>query len=158
VVAAVVLGAGSMDEVVAATGLAVREAAVALDRLRRGGLVVAGEGGLRVAAGALRLAARAPAEPRPEGTASPEEQVLRSFVRDGELVSIPAGRSKRLVVLEWLANRFEPGRTYAEAEANRLLREAHPDHAALRRYLVDEGFLERRDGIYWRAGGAFDVD
>jgi hypothetical protein len=158
VVAAVVLGAGSMDEVVGATGLAVREAAVALDRLRRGGLIVAGEGGLRVAAEALRRAARVPAGPRPEGTGSPEEQVLRIFVRDGELVSIPAARAKRLVVLEWLAARFEPGRTYPEAETNRLLREAHPDHAALRRYLVDEGFLERRDSFYWRAGGAFDTD
>lgn len=83
--------------------------------------------------------------------------MLRSFVRGEELVTIPAARSKRLVVLEWLAGRFEPGRTYPEAEANRLLREAHPDHAALRRYLVDEGFLERRDGFYWRAGGTFDT-
>ena len=33
----------------------------------------------------------------------------------------------------------------------------HPDFAALRRYLVDEGFMERRGGFYWRAGGTFDV-
>jgi hypothetical protein len=29
----------------------------------------------------------------------------------------------------------------------------HPDFAALRRYLVDEGFLTREDGVYWRSGG-----
>ncbi len=29
----------------------------------------------------------------------------------------------------------------------------HPDHAALRRYLVDEGFLSRASGEYWRSGG-----
>ncbi|HEV7148233.1 MAG TPA: DUF2087 domain-containing protein [Pedococcus sp.] len=32
----------------------------------------------------------------------------------------------------------------------------HDDVAALRRYLVDEGFLDRRDGQYWRAGGSVD--
>lgn len=159
VAAAVVLGAANLDEIVGATGLVVRDAAVALDRLRRGGLVVTGEdGGLRLAGEALKLAARVPAEPRAQGFDEPEDQVLRSFVRNGELVTIPAARSKRLVVLEWLAMRFEPGRTYPEAEVDRLLRTVHPDHAALRRYLVDEGFLERREGSYWRAGGAFDVD
>lgn len=41
---------------------------------------------------------------------------------------------------------------------NLLLGMAHPDVAALRRHLVDEGFLERRDGFYWRAGGTFAID
>jgi hypothetical protein len=31
------------------------------------------------------------------------------------------------------------------------------DHAALRRYLVDEGFLDRDTGVYWRAGGRVDA-
>jgi len=31
------------------------------------------------------------------------------------------------------------------------------DTAALRRYLVDEGFLDREAGDYWRAGGSYDV-
>ena len=31
------------------------------------------------------------------------------------------------------------------------------DYAALRRYLVDEGFLGRERNIYWRTGGTVDV-
>jgi hypothetical protein len=31
------------------------------------------------------------------------------------------------------------------------------DHAALRRHLVDEGFLGREGGVYWRTGGSFPV-
>lgn len=34
-----------------------------------------------------------------------------------------------------------------------MLQMYHPDHAALRRYLVDEGFMTRADGVYWRTGG-----
>ena len=31
------------------------------------------------------------------------------------------------------------------------------DYAAIRRYLVDEGFLARERGEYWRTGGRVDL-
>lgn len=84
--------------------------------------------------------------------------VLRSFLdAEGRLVTVPAKRGKRLVVLDHLAQRFEPGERYSETEVNALLREVHPDVAALRRYLVDEGFLSREAGVYWRSGGTVDA-
>ena len=39
---------------------------------------------------------------------------------------------------------------------NLILAQVHPDTAALRRYLVDEGILDRERGEYWRSGGTFD--
>jgi hypothetical protein len=39
-----------------------------------------------------------------------------------------------------------------------LVSEVHPDTAALRRYLVDDGLLQREHGEYWRSGGTFDPD
>lgn len=83
--------------------------------------------------------------------------MLDTFVKDGRLVLMPTKRSKRLVVLDHLAQQFEPGRTYAEAEVNETLQRFHDDHAALRRYLVDEGFLTRDANVYWRTGGTFAV-
>jgi hypothetical protein len=76
---------------------------------------------------------------------------------DGRLTAIPTQRVKRLVVLDFLAQQFEPGQVYKEAEVNRMLGRFHPDFAALRRFLVDEDFLERRERFYWRSGGTFDV-
>lgn len=49
-----------------------------------------------------------------------------------------------------LASRFEPGRSYDEAEVNAILADDAPDHATLRRHLVDEGFLRRDHGTYRR--------
>ena len=83
--------------------------------------------------------------------------MLSAFVRDGRLVSIPAQHSKRLVVLHHLVRVFEPGVRYPEREVNALLAVWHPDVAALRRYLVDEGLLTREAGVYWRSGGWVDV-
>lgn len=86
------------------------------------------------------------------------DAVLRAFLApDGSLRSIPTKASKRLVVLDHLAQSFAIGQTYPEAEVNDTLRPFHPDVAALRRYLVEGEFLERRDGQYWRAGGTVQV-
>ena len=52
-----------------------------------------------------------------------------------------------------LAQEFEPGRRYSEPMVNLMLGKWHEDTAALRRYLVDEGFLDREAGEYWRSGG-----
>lgn len=162
--AAVVLGARAPQEVAERAGLDLREAVKALERLASAGLVVNGADGLVVRADhfqrAARHAARDRAGVRPEdlGATPAQARVLRNFMGpDGNLVSIPTSRSKRRVVLDFLAARFEPGRVYPEPDVNALLAAVHPDHAALRRHLVDEGFLERRDGFYWRAGGTFEV-
>ncbi|MEU4887842.1 MULTISPECIES: DUF2087 domain-containing protein [Streptomyces] len=64
--------------------------------------------------------------------------------------SIPAKQSKRRVFLKEIVPLFSHHRRYAEAEVNGILRDVHPDVAALRRYLVEEGLLTRADGVYWR--------
>ena len=88
------------------------------------------------------------------------ERVLRAFVKDGRLQSIPAAHCKRTVILDLLAQDFEPGRRYSEKQVNLVLGKRYADTAALRRYLVDDGFLEREGGgsHYWRSGGTFEID
>ena len=78
-------------------------------------------------------------------------------MRDGRIVTMPAKRSRRLVLLDHVAQQFEVGVRYKEGEVNLKLRILHDDYAALRRYLVDEGFLSREHGEYWRSGGTVDV-
>lgn len=86
------------------------------------------------------------------------DAVLHHFLdEDGGLRSIPARRGKRLVVLDRVVQVFDVGRRYPEHEVNVLLRAFHPDVAALRRHLVDEGFLSREAGLYWRTGGTVDL-
>jgi predicted transcriptional regulator len=83
----------------------------------------------------------------------PEEdrQILRDYTVNGRLSRLPGKQKKLLVILRWLATKFEPGRTYTEAEVNAVIKTAHDDYAGLRRDLVDMGFLrrERGGGKYW---------
>jgi len=78
---------------------------------------------------------------------------LSGFVRDGRIETMPARRSRRLLLLGEIAQAFEPGVRYPEREVNRVLGAMFSDYAALRRYLVDDNFLGRADGEYWRTGG-----
>jgi hypothetical protein len=82
---------------------------------------------------------------------------LRPFVVDGRIVAIPAKHGKRLVLLDWLAQDFEPGKRYTEAMVNLIIGQRHPDTAALRRYLIDDGFMAREAGVYWRSGGSTEL-
>jgi hypothetical protein len=88
---------------------------------------------------------------------TPEEAVLKNFMQDGRIVSMPAKRSRRVVLLNHVAQMFEVGVRYSEGEVNRKLRNVNDDYAALRRYLIDEGFMSRDRGEYWRSGGSVDT-
>jgi len=79
---------------------------------------------------------------------------LRVFVGDGRIQALPAKQSRRLLLLDKIAQAFEPGVRYPERDVSLFLGALHGDYAALRRYLVDEEFLDRADGVYWRIGGS----
>jgi biotin operon repressor len=85
-------------------------------------------------------------EPRKELNA--REKTLKNFFDGERLRSIPAQRKQRVIVLQELLERFEPGTKYPEREVNEVLKTAHEDFATLRRELVDYGFMVREAGIY----------
>lgn len=82
---------------------------------------------------------------------------LRVFVRNGQIHTMPARRNRRLLLLNAIAQAFEPGVRYPESEVNEILSAVYPDCAGLRRYLVDEQMLDRANGEYWRVGGDVQV-
>jgi hypothetical protein len=152
VFAAVALGARTVDEIAERSGLDATEVQAGLPRLVGARLVTQAKG-FQVSLDALRAAALLrPERERGAADATPDEQrVLRNFVVDGRLVRLPARHAQKQVVLGYVARRFDESRSYEEGEVNELLRDFHDDTASLRRYLVDEGLLERSGGVYRRA-------
>ncbi|TDC73349.1 DUF2087 domain-containing protein [Streptomyces hainanensis] len=76
---------------------------------------------------------------------------VQALFASGRLVAIPRRQARRRQLLEHLADTlFEPGRTYHEREVNEALLRVHDDCAALRRHLVDDGWLTRSpDGRHY---------
>ena len=91
--------------------------------------------------------------PGPDGEELPayDAKVLRAFLVDGRLASIPSQEKKRDVILRFLLDRcFGEDRAYPEKEVNQRLALYHPDVASLRRYLIDTGLMTRSAGHYRR--------
>ena len=93
--------------------------------------------------------------PSYETDEQPEDvrRVLKNFLNpDGSLKQIPPQGNKLLIVLNFIVDAFPFDANYTEKEVNTVLRRFHVDTAALRRYLVDHGFMDREsDGTrYWR--------
>lgn len=162
VLAAVVLGASDEGAVAERAGLPAGVVTAAVRRLEDLGVVTDGPGGLSVDRAALLAVAQSASrlqrstDPEDLGASPEQAAVLRGYLADGRLTHLPAQRSKRLVVLSWIAERFEPGRTYPEPELRFELQKLFRDDATLRRALVDDGLLERRSGLYWRSGSLPD--
>lgn len=80
-------------------------------------------------------------------------KVLKAYLNsDGTLKQIPMDPKKLKVILNFIVDAFPFDTTFTEKEVNTILRRFHLDTAALRRYLVDDGFMAREgDGSkYWR--------
>ena len=80
-------------------------------------------------------------------------KVLRVFMPDGHITKMPAKWSKRYILLDEVAQAFEPGVKYPERAVNGICRMYYEDFVTLRRYLIDDKFLDRDKGTYWRIGG-----
>lgn len=81
---------------------------------------------------------------------------LENYLDDAGRVEVYPSKSRtKLIVLRYLATKFDADRQYSEAEVNELLRAQHTfeDWALLRRDLFENGLLRRnRDGsVYWLA-------
>lgn len=77
--------------------------------------------------------------------------LIKSFLDDnGRLISYPAKYSKKLVVHEYLSEKFEKGKEYTEKEVNKIILDwiLFDDYATLRRALIDYGYMERSNSIY----------
>ena len=148
-------------EVAAFCGVREPAATRLLGRLVAGGLVQVDHGTYSLDTAALRrVAASLPrAEPVDGallvGADASDAEVARRYFRGHRLIEIPSAGSRRSAVLRIIVDEFLPGRYYTETEVRRVLRRFHPDDAALRRYLVEEGLLARQDlsRTYWRGGG-----
>lgn len=82
-----------------------------------------------------------------------EQKILKTFLDGERLRDIPTLPKKRMVILKWLLNKFEPDRQYTEREVNEIIKRHHPDCATLRREFIINRLMERDHGVYWRVPG-----
>lgn len=93
-----------------------------------------------------------------KGEANMEEQspesslkasVLRNFFsKDGRLRQIPAQYKKKLIALQFIVEKLEPGVVYTEKQINEFIKLFHEDYATIRREFIMHQFMYRENDKY----------
>lgn len=81
---------------------------------------------------------------------TPRQKVVKNFIKEEHIEKLPAQRSKRKYLLEYILAQFEPNRVYREEEVNRIISRYHDDFATVRREFIAEKMMDRSDGNYRR--------
>lgn len=87
-------------------------------------------------------------------TVEENEDILKAYFRqgpDGPITGFPKKEKRKVAILRHIVKRFECGRLYTEKEVNEILKTAFDDYVTLRRYLIEYGFMDRKDdgSQYW---------
>jgi biotin operon repressor len=78
-----------------------------------------------------------------------KESVLRNFFsKDGRLRQIPAQYKKKLIALQYMVEKLDPGVVYSEKEINEFIKQFHEDFATIRREFIMHQFMYRENDKY----------
>ena len=89
---------------------------------------------------------------------SKRQKVVSNFVKGEHIENMPAKRSKRKYLLEYILAQFEPNKTYTEKQVNKIIARYHDDFCTVRREFIDEKMMDRVNGTYRRRTGYMFTD
>lgn len=80
------------------------------------------------------------------------KNIIKNYIDEsGALKTFPAKEKKKIIVLSEIVKHFSKEKKYSEKEINRILQRVYEDYAAIRRALIEYGFIERTNDCssYW---------
>lgn len=77
-------------------------------------------------------------------------KVLETFFTFNKLTNIPVQRKKRRIILEKIVESFDRDKEYTERDVNIIIADFHDDFATIRKELIVEKLLERKNSVYYR--------
>lgn len=84
-------------------------------------------------------------------TEKEKSEIIGTYFDGDQLKSFPKKQKKKLALLQHISEMFDPAKRYSEREVNSILKNVYEDYVTIRRYMIDYGFLDRKnDGTeYW---------
>lgn len=84
-------------------------------------------------------------------TEAEREKVIKTYFKDGVMTLLPRKEKKKIILLSYIARKFKSNEKYTEGQVNEILKEVFHDYVTIRRYLIQYGFLDRKNDCssYW---------
>ena len=82
------------------------------------------------------------------------DEILKNYIKDGKVKVFPSKEKKKIVILQFIVDKFESDKKYSEKGVNEIIKSLIDDYVSARRYLIEYGFMDRKkDGSeYWVKG------
>ncbi|WP_057745635.1 DUF2087 domain-containing protein [Liquorilactobacillus capillatus] len=80
------------------------------------------------------------------------DKVLKNYLNEeGHVTNWPSKEKNKIIILNELVKKFDPAKNYSEKIVNEILKKYVDDFVTVRRYLIEYGFLSRKDdgSSYW---------
>ncbi|MGE5458096.1 MAG: metalloregulator ArsR/SmtB family transcription factor [Methanococcaceae archaeon] len=84
-----------------------------------------------------------------ERVKSYREKVLKTFFKRNKIQKLPVQHKKKIIILEELLKKFEPGKKYKEEAVNEIILNHYEDYCTVRRLFIEEGMMQRENQVYW---------
>jgi hypothetical protein len=80
-----------------------------------------------------------------------KENVLKNYIINDKIINLPRSVKKKVILLQFLLQGFQRNKRYTEKEVNEIIKLRHEDFAAIRRYMIQYGLMDREDNgsAYW---------
>jgi hypothetical protein len=156
VVGALSLGDADLSQLSATVASTPRDLGEAITRLADAGVIARSGATCRLNTEIFGSSVRAAAALHVDPPDDERALLFRKYFARGRLIAFPERPDPLHAVLALIAGDFAVGETYDEVSVNAKLSVWFDDWCSLRRLLVDQGFLDRDHGLYWRTDNGSD--
>jgi hypothetical protein len=77
------------------------------------------------------------------------QKVLNTFFKKNKLIKLPVQKKKKLIILEEFLKKIKSDKKYTETEINEIILQHYDDYCIVRRLMIEEGMMKRKNQIYW---------
>jgi hypothetical protein len=74
---------------------------------------------------------------------------LNTFFKKNKLIKLPVQKKKKLIILEEFLKKIKSDKKYTETEINEIILQHYDDYCIVRRLMIEEGMMKRKNQIYW---------
>lgn len=75
-------------------------------------------------------------------------KILNTFFKNKKLLKLPVQKKKKIIILEEFYKNFLPDKTYYENDVNEIIKETFDDYCTIRRLMIEEGMMTRKNQYY----------
>lgn len=77
-----------------------------------------------------------------------KQKVLKAFMKNNKIIKLPVQKKKQMIIINEIKKLFSNDTNYSETQVNEKILSMYDDYCTVRRIMIEEGLMNRKNGIY----------